>query len=296
MKVLFIAPYYNNSHFIRVQIKSFTKYLKGCEWKLLVLDDSKPDTLNILTNKLENIEEECKKYPQQVIYHKYPLHHPIDKGVERHRDVLTYLFKTITPLYKDEYDYLASFDADMCFIKEFDVEKELTGYDIIGPKRIQSLGMIQLDPKAPLFTYFFVHCCFFNMKLDLHTMSMDGIPNTSTDTGAMMVQFMRKHPNMKLKFYEFSSGCEGIPAMNGFEFFNRNTFFHFKCGSRWAASHRPYSYQEDIDKFNEYLDNGLTLEDEEKIEEERIRKYYSKYIRFFEGKFATEEDFRRFSL
>ena len=297
MKVLFVCPYYNNSHFIPIQIRSFEKYLKGCDWKILVVDDSKPDTMNLLTNELENVEEECKKYADKVIYHKYPLKHAIDTGLERHRAVLTYIFNYIPLEYKDEFDYLASFDADMCFIKEFDAHKELEGYDIIGPKRIQSLGNNQLDPKFAVFTYFFVHCCFFRLQMEnLHTMLMGAIPNTTTDTGAMMIKYMRKYPNLRLKYYEFSSGAEGLPAVNGFEFLNRNVFFHFKCGSRWVKMHRAYSYKEDIDIFKQYIENGLTPEDEERIEEERIKKFYSKYIRFLEPRKATEEDYKKFGL
>ena len=40
---------------------------------------------------------------------------------------------------------MSLFDADMCFIEDFDVLKELENYDIVSPKRIQWLSNVDIN-------------------------------------------------------------------------------------------------------------------------------------------------------
>ena len=68
LKLVIISPYYNNSHFIDLQILSFRKHLKNCEWKFVVVDDSHEDTINVLTRTKENILEKCNEYPNEIDY------------------------------------------------------------------------------------------------------------------------------------------------------------------------------------------------------------------------------------
>ena len=297
MKILFICPYYNNSHFLSIQVNSFKKYLKNCEWKILVIDDSENNTINTYSQKRENIFEECNKYNEYVYYLKYPYAHNTRDVPTKHRQILNFIVGELSNKYKNEYDYIASFDADMCLINNFDAKKELEGFDIIGPKRIQSLGNYQLAPDVPLLTYFWVHCCFFNIKTitNLHTMSMDNIPNTTTDTGGRMIEFMFNNPQYKYKFLGFNSGHERLPSLNGFEFFYNNTFIHFMSGSLWL-SERNCNYIEDINKFNYLILNGLNKHDEEIIESDTNKIYKIHYHKFFSQRSVNKDDLQRVGL
>ena len=67
MNIIFFVPYFNNSHFIDIQIKSFKKYLKNCNWKLCVIDDSNESTTNVITNVKENIQQICSNYKDDII-------------------------------------------------------------------------------------------------------------------------------------------------------------------------------------------------------------------------------------
>lgn len=298
INILFVCPYYNNSHFLPIQINSFKKYLKNCNWKILVIDDSTESTVNIYTNQKEDIHKACLENSDYVIYLKYPLPHSSTNAFIKHQEILNYMFKVVPSHFSRTFSYMASFDADMCFIKEYDVFNELYGYDIIGPKRIQSLGNIQLDPKFPLFTFIFVHCAFFNIKTitNIDTIKMGCIPNTTTDTGAMMVEFMYNNPKYTIKYLEFTSGQEGLDSFNLFEFYNDNTFIHYLSGSMWSSSykssHTLKNIEDDVDNFRSLVEKGLTNEDELLIKKERDAKYRNvKYHKFFTSNQATKQDF-----
>jgi len=301
MNILIVSPYYNNSHFISTQIKSFKKYLKNCSWKLLILDDSTDSTKNVLTKENENIENECLKY-DNCLYHRIPqdIHNDIKNGPARHRNVLNYMIKIIAPIYKKEFDFLASFDADMCLIRDFDALKELSSYDIISPKRIQWLGHIQISDNFPVFDYIWVHLCFFNLKTitNIENIKMDAIPNTTADTGSMIIEFLYNNPNYKIKYLDFQCGCERISELYDLEFFYKNTFCHFITSSNWSNANSSKYYEDYSDKFNYFnklIDNGLSVEEEKKIEKEIIEKW--NIIRNkFTGRHVTKNDLIKYGL
>lgn len=296
MNILFVSPYHNNSHFISVQINSFKKYLKNCSWKLLVLDDSLENSKNIITNELEDIKTECLKYEDYCIYHKVPQDiHTSQDGPYRHRAVLNYMIQTIPQVYKDEFEYMASFDADMCLVKEFDVEKELLNYDIIAPKRIQWLGQIQLCDNFPIFEYIWVHCCFFNLKTieNINEIKLNGIPNTSADTGSMIIEFLWNNPKYKIKYLNFLSGSEYISSLFNFEFFYNNTFIHFVTGSNWQIFNS--NYNEKFTFYKQLIERGLSIEDENKIENENISKWYPQR-ELMKGRLVNKQDLLNYGL
>ena len=168
MNIIFFIPYFNNSHFIDIQIKSFKKYLKNCNWKLCVIDDSNENTINVLSNIKENIENVCKNHKDDVIYTKFNQNqHTTNNVTDRHCNILNFTIKNLSQYFKHNFDYMCLLDADMCFIEIFDTKEELSGYDIIAPKRIQWLSNIQIS-NSPIFEYIWVHNCFFNLKTQFH--------------------------------------------------------------------------------------------------------------------------------
>lgn len=173
-----------------------------------MIDDSKNTTINVLTNNNENIIYECNKFPNEVIYHKFPENlHTSNSATSRHCDILNYIVKNLCCLLKNDYDYILMFDADMCFINIFDPNIELLNYDIISPKRIQWLSNKQISD-TPIFEYVWLHFCFFNLKTitNISDMNLNTIPNTTTDTGAMIIYFLHNNPNYKIRYLPFSSG------------------------------------------------------------------------------------------
>lgn len=302
MKLLIVSPYYNNSHFIEIQLLSFKKYLKNCTWKLLILDDAKENTINVLTNIKENIKTVCDKY-EKVIYHKYPQKlHTYGSNSQRHIDTLNYMIKNITQIYKEDYDYLLSFDADMCFIEEVDVKKEVGGFDIIGPKRVQWLSNKQAS-NSPFYNIFWVHCCYFNLKTikNISDMRFDCIPRTTTDTGAMMIKFLYDNPQYKLKYLQFTTGAEWIKGIYNFEFYNDNKYIHFGTCTLWMNDNNKYknlSYKQVLDKFRELVIDGLTDEHKKIIKktyEKNIKKKHE-YCNSFLKIICTNNDLKKFII
>lgn len=303
MKILIVSPYYNNSHFMEIQLLSFKKYLKNCYWKLLVLDDSKENTINVLTNTKENIKGECCKY-EEVVYHKFPQNlHTYGNNSQRHIDVLNYMIQNITQIYKEDYDYILSFDADMCFIEEVDVEKEVMGYDIIGPKRTQWLSNKQAS-NSPYYTLFWVHCCYFNLKTikNITDMKFDTIPNTTTDTGAMMVEFLYNNPQYKLKYQQFTTGSERINDIYKFEFLNDNKYIHYGTATLWNIDTNRYknqTYNQLFGKFKEIVINGLTNEEKKLIKreyEDGDAKKQIEYCISYMKIISTKNDLKNYNL
>ena len=303
MNILIVSPYFNNSHFIEIQLNSFRKYLHNCEWKLLVIDDSNPYTFNALTNQRENILNECNKFKNEVIYHKFPeeihIKNNSNGATLRHCDVLNYIVKNISSNFKENYDYMFIVDADLCFIDNYDPMIELLNYDIIGPKRIQWLSKKQIDD-APLFEYLWLTSCFFNLKTitNLPEMNLNQIPNTTTDTGAMMLEFLHNNPQYKIKYMQFSTGNEYIEKIHFFEFFDNNRIIHFGSGSLWHTAEFKYknqTYADKIEQFKFLVNNGLTEEDKLNIK----IKYEEKWLPFqtlFFGKKYTEDDLRKYKF
>lgn len=268
IKLLIAIPHYNDSHFLPLQILSFNKYIKNCTWKVLVLDDSTNTTLNSLTKQKENLKKICDDY-SEIIYHKIPqsIHVGANLGTVRHPEVLNYLFKTVLCKHKHNYDYLLVFDADMCMIKPFDVPQIVENYDIIGQKRIQWLGKIQCDPNTKTLEYFWIHCCFYNLNTikNIHNIDMSVIPNTTCDTGSMIVDFLIDNPQYKLKHYETRMG--EIIEPDNFEYFYDYMIIHFRTGSLWDGGHNYPTHELYKIKFNlmiKYVNNGLS-EDQELI-------------------------------
>ena len=303
MQTLIIAvPYYNNSHFIPLQIYSCQKYLKNCNWKLLILDDSNDTTVNALTREKEDIQSVCNKHKDECIYFKIPqtLHNVSDDGWRRHRDVCTYLTSVIAPKYAATFDYMMIFDADMCFIDIFDFPEIVGDCDIIGPRRKQWLGDCQCSAKFKVFDFFWTHCCFLNLKriTNIHEIDLRVIPNTTCDTGSMIYKFLIDNPQYKLKFHEFTTGFEMIEPLD-FEFFYNNRIIHFGSGSLWNPNdkyHTGDTYRSKFDRFIQTVQMGLTETDREHIIKQNSAIWHpkQKYQLEHPSQYCTPDEFRDF--
>jgi glycosyltransferase involved in cell wall biosynthesis len=299
IRLAIVSPFYNNSHFIPIQIKSFRKNLKNCTWKLVVIDDSNENTKNILTNEKEDIKKVCDEFPDEVEYIKYPYEHsnPADTPL-KHRSILNYMFREVSQQLKDKYDYFLSLDADMVFIKPFDVEDIVSGYDFIGPKRIQLLYWNQGSPDASAIHYVWVHCLFMNLKTvtNVHDIDMNAIQGTTMDTGSLFAMFMRKNPQYEYRITSYNGGFR-IPSFCNFEFFYDNCILHFSGGSIWHNdSEKIRTLHDDVKQFSQIVENSLTNKDEQQIEQTRFQLYGDGIVSFMKRHLATEEDLRRFNL
>lgn len=300
IRLVIVSPFYNNSHFIPIQLKSFRKNLKNCDWKLVVIDDSNENTKNLLTNEKENVKGVCHEFPDEVDYIKYPYTHSKSGDTpDKHRSILNYMFREVSQHYKYKYDYFLSLDADMAFIKPFDVKDMVSGYDFIAPKRIQLLDWHQGSPTAPAIHYMWVHCLFMNLQTvtNVQDISMYNILHTTTDTGSLFFKFIRHNPQYKYKFLPYCRGFERIPSYSNFEFFYNNAILHFGAGTVWYDDEEKVRrLQDDVKQFSQIVENGLTNEDEQCIEQTRFQLYGEDSIRYMKRHLAREEDLCKFLL
>jgi hypothetical protein len=300
MNIIICVPYFNNSHFIDIQIKSFKKYLKNCNWKLCIIDDSNENTLNVLLNKKENVKEVCSKYKDDIIYVKFNQNlHRSNNAIYKHCDILNFIIKNLSQNFKNYFDYVCLFDADMGFVENFDANEELSGYDIVGPKRIQWLSNIQIS-NSPIFEYLWVHNCFFNLKTitNIQDINFNTIKNTTTDTGSMIIEFLYNNPQYKIKYLNFSSGFEVIPKLYNFEFFWNRKIIHFGSGTLWAGEQNRFlniSYKDTFNEFCKIIENELTLEQKEIIEKTYSEKWYEFHKKFVGVKY-TREDLLKYGI
>ena len=297
MNIIFFIPYYNNSHFIDLQIKSFRKYLVNCKWKICVVDDSKEETVNILSGMKENIYKKCLEYPDEIIYHKFDqsLHNSLHAG-DKHCTILTYIMKHLSQSYVEDFDYLCLLDADMCFIEPFDVNIELDNYDIIGQKRIQWLSNIQISD-SPIIEYIFVHNCFFNLKTitNLNMINLNRIPNTTCDTGSMIIEFLFNNPQYKIKYIGFSCGCEEIADFYSFEFLWNCKIIHYLSATMWRDLKREFPYRDKLDIMSQIIDRGLNNYEKEIIHNTYIN-LWNPFSKKYNGIPVTRNDLIRYNL
>jgi len=300
MDVIFCVPYFNNSHFLDAQIFSFKKYLKNCNWKLCVIDDSNEDTINVISKTKEDVKNACLKHKDNIIYCKFDQNlHKSNNGWDKHCNILNFIIQKLSQSFKNNFDFICLFDADMCFVENFDAVEELSGYDIIAPKRIQWLSNVQISD-SPIFEYVWVHNCFFNLKTitNIQDINLNRIQNTTTDTGSMIIEFLHNNPHYKIRYLNFSSGFEIIPNLYNFEFFWNRKIIHFGSGTLWAGEQNRFSFISYKDTFNifcEITKNGLTSEQKEIIEKTYSEKWYEFHKKFMGIKY-TKDDLLRYGL
>ena len=127
-------------------------------------------------------------------------------------------------------------------------------------------------------------------------MRFDCIPRTTTDTGAMMIDFLYKNPEYKLKYLQFTTGAEWIKDLYNFEFYNNNKYIHFGTSTLWNNNKKDYKIR--ILKFIELVKNGLTDKQEEQIKEEYKKNINKKhnYCNNFMKNICTYNDLKKFII
>ncbi len=300
MNVIICIPYFNNSHFIDAQIKSFKKFFKNCNWKLCIIDDSVENTINVLSKTKEDVKKACSNYNDDIVYIKFNQNlHNSNNVTDKHCNILNFIVNVLSYNFSNKFDYLCILDADMCLIEDFDVEKEISGYDIISPKRIQWLSNIQIS-NSPIFEFIWAHCCFFNLNTikNMNEINLNRIKNTTADTGSMIVEFIHNNPQYKIKYLNFSSGSELIPQVYNFEFFWNRKIIHFGSSTLWGGEQNRFvsmSYQDTFEKFCDICKNGLTYEQNEIIDKTYTEKWFEFHKKFVGVKY-TNEDILKYGL
>lgn len=277
MTALIVAPYYNNSHFLPLQVHSFDKHIKDMDWRLLVLDDSTESTLNALTNQKETLPEMCKIHPK-ILYEKIPAAiHKGGNGVQRHQNIINFFFGSLLAKYKEDYSVLLFFDADMVFTADVFFERLLDGCEIAGPRRKQWLGVRQCASEFKAFYFLFVHCILFDLTkiTNLETIDMSSVPRSTCDTGSMIKKFIIDNPTYKVKYHEFSTGCESIDGI-GSEFFYDKLVMHFGSGSLWSGATASKEYERRFAIFSRITYTDLLPSDKLLIDRCREAKWLKK--------------------
>jgi len=287
---LFIATYFNNSHFIEFQIKSFQTFVKD-EYDFVVIDDSADGTVSILSNgsARDDIKNECQKYgvrhiPVPQIVHNFladgglvindapdiNLHHP----TERHQACLRWLFNNYKQLGFDEYKTLVLLDADMFFKKPINISEYMENYDMMGSGREQIINIASLDYErqnrvsqevknldGQKLEFFTLCLLFINMQTVLN---LDTIDNRSfrviTDTGGRTKCFVENNPQYKFLFLKDWNSAEyrvdffskdGPRAVDGSE--NSPEIIHYRGGSNWDYQDKDYYCEKLYRMFKKYI-------------------------------------------
>jgi hypothetical protein len=206
MKILFVACYVDNSHFIDIMKKSLDKNLLNCTYDFICLNDA-PDIKNGEENVLKICDiisgnEDCFNLildganKNNFIHIKIPQHLHDDKnranhGGPRHIENLNWFnanINTLIPNYKD-YDFLCHIDSDCILRDEVDLNIELNGYDMAGP-------LIYINTN---FYYIHTGLFFINLKTVLNMKEINWNNTMGTDTGSEIGNFILKNPQYKIK-------------------------------------------------------------------------------------------------
>jgi hypothetical protein len=206
MKVLFVACYVNNAHFIPLAKNSLDKYLLDCTYSFVCLNDA-PDVKNgeenylkicdILTESDDCFDQIKDAAEKAGFFHiKIPTCIHNDKGrtnhsSARHIENFNWFNKTMFEIFPTftEYDYICYIDSDAFFCRPVNLTTLLGDADLAGP-------FIYLTP-----TRFYIHTglFFINVKT-VSNMSEICWDNTmKTDTGSDIVNFIERNPHYKIK-------------------------------------------------------------------------------------------------
>jgi hypothetical protein len=205
MKILFVACYVDNPHFIDISKKTLDKYLLNCTYDFICLNDA-PD----IKNGEENFIKICDIFSEnencfdlirdradnnKFIHIKIPQNIHIkncnNHSSSRHIENLNWFnenFKTLVKNY-EEYDFLCHIDSDCIIRDEINLNIELNGYDMAGP-------FIYINPHL-----YYIHTglFFINLKTVLNIKEINWNNTMGTDTGSDITNFILNNPQYKIK-------------------------------------------------------------------------------------------------
>ena len=283
MKILFVACYANNGHYIPYTKKCLDKYLTNCDYTYICLNDA-PDTDNGEENYLDicDILTEDKncygkiynktiennfihiKVPQTIHIKNRPNH-----GGPRHIENLNWFNQNIEELYPSykEYDYICHIDSDAFLCDYIDLNKELDNCDLAGP-------FIYIKNGYYIHTGLF----FINVKTVTNMKNINWNNTMYTDTGSEIYNFLKNNPQYKIKKlghydgYSSNNWIENDHTIfslnididdNGYKlidtWFNKKVI-HFRAGSCFGVGslkhrneNRLFLYNKKWEAFNKLL-------------------------------------------
>jgi len=216
MKILFVACYVDNSHFIDIMKQNLDKKLLNCTYDFICLNDA-PDIKNGEENFLKICDiisgnENCfdlildKTNKNNFIHIKIPQHIHIknrsNHGGPRHIENLNWFnanINTLIPNYK-EYDFLCHIDSDCILKDELDLNIELNDYDMAGP-------YIYINSN---FYYIHTGLFFINLKTVLNMKEINWDNTMGTDTGSEIGNFIIKNPQYRIKQLGYYDGYGSV--------------------------------------------------------------------------------------
>jgi len=199
MKLLFMCPFINNTHFMKTIIDQLKKNILNCEYTFLVLNDAfdidngEEDYLNLIsmlseeTNCYKEIYEESIKnnlfhikIPQSIHIKNRPNH-----GSLRHAELCNWFIRNIDTIYPgyNNYDFLCLYDADLFLVKPTDFNIELHNIDFACPLIHYHNDIC---PQPSVF--------FINLKTVYNFKELDfGFDGAGKDMGANISLFWKKN-------------------------------------------------------------------------------------------------------
>lgn len=204
MKILFVACYTNNAHYMDYTKTTLERYLIDCEYEYICLNDA-PDInsgeenyLNICdiitgeNNCYENIKKTSEKH--NFIHIKIPqnihIQNRANHSSARHIENLNWFNKNLESLFPKfvEYDFICHIDSDAFFARPIALKIELQDYDLAGPYVHIAEG-------------FYIHTglFFINLKTVINRKEISWNNTMNTDTGSDIYNFIKKNPQYKIK-------------------------------------------------------------------------------------------------
>ena len=264
---LIISTYFNNSHFIELQQKTFQKFIQD-DFDFAVIDDAADHTQSLLSNtsaRLDTINE-CRRLNIRYIEVPQSVHNFVDLGglvrrddphinlnhpTERHQAVLRFLLNNYKKLGFDQYKTLIMTDADMFFKKPINISEYMEDYDMLGSWREQATFVPEENHSDEIVALGGRHIKFFTLCLLFINMEklkdcLGELDNRSyirvTDTGGRTHRFIEKHPEFKFGFLkDFNSSDYRV------DFFSKTTtiqddaeIIHYRAGSNWSIENMIY--------------------------------------------------------
>lgn len=276
MKILFVACYVDNSHFINKMKETLDKNLLECSYDFVCLNDA-PDIANgeenilgicdILSgdyNSYKIIKETAErnkfihiKIPQDIHNDKTRPNHSSPRHIEN-LNWFNSNFDNLIPNKKD-YDFICHIDSDALLYKPINLNIELNGFDMAGP-------FIYLNN-----SYYYIHTglFFINLKTVLNMNEISWNNTMGTDTGSDIGNFILKNPQYNIKKLGHYNGYDvnnnianghtiiklDIPEINDESYklidiwFNYH-FLHLRAGSCFGVGSNRHRNNE---RLNSYL-------------------------------------------
>lgn len=277
MKTLFLATYYNNHFFAKLQLASLQKFITS-PWDFAIVDDASPDVRSLLGGGLstDDIQQQAKTLDLRYIRVPQSVHAshsngglvpdglPVDHPTERHRACLHYLLQNMKSL-AEGYDFVVLMESDLLVRKLIDIPSYMEGHAIAGTGR-KSVHLRRTRQNERHWPYAYSHeddviVDFFTMYLlmvDLRKVTnleeMDAGGFAGSDTGGKTSVFLRRHPEYSPCFINISGNTnfqvdifsKGDPSDEDAE------FVHYRAGTNWDYQSTDY-YLEKLNRMLKYF-------------------------------------------